>query len=88
MAKNLTGQEHAQEALDFLAESKALVERADKASDPTWRAAYSAQAAACAQIAEAELQAARLALEVLVVMPKVELGESDIKQWRKAAGVR
>lgn len=89
MRRRMTGQEQAQEALALLDEAKAHAARADKNNDPAWRAAYAAQATACAQMAAAKLQAARLALDVLALMPQmVELGESEIRQWRSVAGVR
>jgi len=88
MPKILTGPEHAQAALDHLAEAKALAAKADKATSREWKEAWSAQASACAQIAAAGLEAARLALEVTLAMPKVEIPTRDIKEWRDVTGVR
>jgi len=86
MPRNLTGQEHAQEALNHLAEAKSLARKADKSTTCEWKEAWSAQASACAQIAAAGLEAARLALEVALAMPKMELPTRDIKEWRDVTG--
>ncbi|MEQ4723734.1 hypothetical protein [Nonomuraea sp. B19D2] len=86
MSRKMTGPEHARAALDFLAEAKKLVEAADKDSKPDWRAAFAAQASACADIAAAELQAAQLALQV-VAAPMAGLDPRQAKEWRDITGV-
>lgn len=86
MPRNLTGPEHAQAALDHLAEAKKYERAAAKETGPEWREAYSAHASACAQIAAASLQASRLALEVALAMPKLELPTRDIREWRDVTG--
>ncbi|MEV0617528.1 hypothetical protein AB0I81_29700 [Nonomuraea sp. NPDC050404] len=84
----MTGPEHAQAALDYLAEAKALATLADKTArcDRDWRETYSAQASACALIAAAEFQAAQLALQVVESrMPGLDTREA--KEWRNVTGV-
>ncbi|MFG1709273.1 hypothetical protein ACFLIM_39385 [Nonomuraea sp. M3C6] len=86
MPRKMTGPEHAQAALEALAEAKTLAKYADQASSWESRAAYSAQASACAGIAAAEFQAAHLALQVVESrMPG--LGAREVKGWRDITGV-
>lgn len=86
MPKKMTGLEHAQAALNYLAEAKACAKRADDARSLDWREAYSAQASACALIAAAEFQAAQLALQV-VATPMADLDPRQAKEWRNITGV-
>ncbi|MFI7705528.1 hypothetical protein [Nonomuraea sp. NPDC049480] len=86
MPRKMTGPEHAQAALDYLAEAKELLARADKATVREWRETHSAQASACALIAAAEFQAAHLVFQVAEASA-TGLGARESKEWRNVTGV-
>lgn len=86
MIRKMTGPEHARAALEALAEAKMLTGMADKQTTPEYRAAYSAQASACADVATAAFHAAHLALQVIGT-PMAGLNPHQVKEWRDIMGV-
>ncbi|GGO63287.1 hypothetical protein [Nonomuraea cavernae] len=85
MPRKMTGPEHAEAALDYLAEAKKFAMQADKARACDWKEVYSAQASACALIAAAEFQAADLALKA-VATPMADVDPHQVKEWRRVTG--
>ncbi|GAA1769669.1 hypothetical protein [Nonomuraea bangladeshensis] len=86
MSKKMTGPEHAQAALDHLAEARALVALAEKATSREWKETHSQQAAVRAQLASAEMRTAQLAF--LVATTSTDgLDPREAKEWRNILGV-